>query len=212
MFDKNNMKGKLTVAEDGSLLQYQLAEDLAVVAAVPEISEGQTQLTDLPEAVQQRIKDEAGSAEVGNISKTSQDGQTIYHAGFNEGGAHTDLFVNEEGNLIAKSQKTALFVAPLESSEKVELSSAPEAVQKAIREEAGSAQVADIDKGMWQGQSAYKVMIEKEGTPRALVISENGEILGQEISEAAGAEKKSPDEKHQQEQKSQDDQELKDQK
>jgi hypothetical protein len=99
------------------------------------------------------------------------------------------LFVSEDGKIIGESQQTALLIAPLQSGQKVSLSSAPEAVQKTIREQAGSAQVSDVDKGTWQGQSAYKVMVEKNGKPMPLVISENGTLLSGAFSEAAGAEK-----------------------
>jgi hypothetical protein len=212
-FDKDNMKGKLTVAQDGSLLQFQQAEDLAVVAAIPQVSTSGTKISDLPDAVQKTIKDQAGTDQVGNIFKTSQNGQTVYHAGFNEAGAHTDLFVDENGKLLGKTQETALFIAPLESSEKLSLSSAPEAVQKTVREKAGSAHVADIDKGKWNGQTAYKVMVDKNGTPTALLISENGNILGQEMSEAAGAENKAKqDQDKRQDKNSQDNQKSNDQK
>lgn len=209
-FDKDNMKSKLTVAEDGSLLQYQQARDMTVAAVVPEISSSDKELSDLPDAVQKAIEEKAGSAEVGNISESTLQGETVYHAGFNDGASHTDLIVSEDGELLASTQQTALFIAPLESSEKLSLNSAPDPVQQAIREEASAAQVTDIDKGQWNGQTAYKVMVEKEGTPMALLLSESGDVLGREVSEAAGAEPKKhkKDKKHKE---SQDEKELEDQ-
>jgi hypothetical protein len=187
-FDKENMKGKLTVAEDGSLLQYQQAEDLALVAAAPAVSRTDTKLTDLPEDVQKAIKEQAGSNPVGDISKNSEGGKTMYHAAFNEGGARTDLIVGEDGKVVAKSEETALFVAPLENAQTLALSSAPEPVQKAVRHYAGStAEVTDIDKGTWNGKTAYKITVEKNGSPRSLVISENGELLGRETNTGAPA-------------------------
>lgn len=187
-FDKGAMKGKLTVAEDGSLLQFQQAVDLALIAQVPSVTESQTALTELPQPVQETVKKHAESNEVGNISKSSKSGKTIYHAAFNEAGVHTDLLVAEDGELIARVDETALFAAPLKSGQSLSLQSAPQPVQQAVREHAGSAaQPSDVDKGTWNGQTAYKVMLEKDGMRRPLVISEQGEILGQQQASGLGA-------------------------
>ncbi|MGN6387402.1 MAG: hypothetical protein ACTHMT_14305 [Verrucomicrobiota bacterium] len=187
-FDKGAMKGKVTVGEDGSLMQSQLAEDLALVAAIPAINQSGEQLNSLPEPVQQTIKQAAGSNEVGNISKDSQSGKTVYHAAFNDAGVHTDLFVNEQGKLIARSDETALFTAPIQNTQSLSLNSAPEAVQKAVREKASSSgQISDIDKGTWNGRTAYRVMVEKNGSSRPLIISESGDILGSQGQTSSGA-------------------------
>jgi hypothetical protein len=187
-FDKGAMKGKVTVGEDGSLMQSQLAEDLALVAAIPAITQSGEQLNSLPEPVQQTIKQAAGSNEVGNISKDSQSGKTVYHAAFNDAGVHTDLFVNEQGKLIARSDETALFTAPIQNTQSLSLNSAPEAVQKAVREKASSSgQISDIDKGTWNGRTAYRVMVEKNGSSRPLIISESGDILGSQGQTSSGA-------------------------
>lgn len=187
-FDKDAMKGKVTVGEDGSLMQSQLAEDLALVAAIPAITQSGEQLSSLPDPVQQTIKQAAGSNEVGNISKDSQSGKTVYHAAFNDAGVHTDLFVNEQGKLIARSDETALFTAPIQNTQSLSLNSAPEAVQKAVREKASSSgQISDIDKGTWNGRTAYRVMLEKNGSSRPLIISESGDILGSQGQTSSGA-------------------------
>ena len=187
-FDKGTMKGKVTVGEDGSLLQSQLAEDLALVAAVPAITPGGEKLNELPDQVKSAIKDVAGSNQVGNISKSSESGKTMYHAAFNDAGVHTDLFLDENGKVIARSDQTALFTAPIENTQTQALSSAPESVQKAVRQQASSSgQVTDIDKGTWNGQTAYRVMIDKNGSARPLIISESGTILGGQGQSSSGA-------------------------
>jgi hypothetical protein len=187
-FDQKNMKGKLTVSEDGSLLQYQQAEDLALVAAVPTIPKTGMSLTDLPEAARKTIKEQAGSNDVGDVSKKTEGTRTLYHAAFNDAGVHTSLLVDEDGKLVGKSEETALFLAPVEEVHTMALSAAPQAVQKTVRKYASPTSVTDIDKGTWNGKTAYTVMVEKNGSSRCLVISESGELLGHQTATGAPAE------------------------
>jgi uncharacterized membrane protein YkoI len=188
-FDKgNNLKGKVTVAEDGSLLQYQESDRLALISEVPKLNKTGMKLTDLPAPVQKKVKAEAASNEVGDISKDTQSGKTVYHVAFNNEGMHTDLVLDPDGKVLLRSDETALYAAPLQSSQSLTLKSAPQAVQNAVREHAGSSPtVTDIDKGTWNGQTAYRVMLEKNGTLRPLLISESGQILHAQGSEHSGA-------------------------
>jgi hypothetical protein len=181
------MTGQMTRAEVGSLIRSQRAVNLALIQAVPKVEKGEMKLEELPKEVKSAIEKAAGQAKVGGISESSESGSTVYHAEFNEAGVHTELFVDKSGKLLARTDQSALFVAPLMSAEKVSLQSVPEAVRESIQQYAeGSQPVADLDKGTWNGQTAYKVTIQMDGAPRHLVISENGQLLGDEPG-AAGA-------------------------
>jgi hypothetical protein len=187
-FDKGDMKGKITVAKDGSLLRFQESSELALVPETPRISQTGTKLSDLPEAVQKTIKEQAGSATPGDFSKSTESGKTVYHAAFNESGVHTDLFLAEDGKIVGRADETALYAEPMQNSQTVSLSTAPEAVQKAVRDHTGSsAEVTDIDKGTWNGQTVYKVMLDKNGSARPLVISENGQLVSSKGPSSVGA-------------------------
>lgn len=186
-FDKDGLQGQLTVGQDGALIRSQRAIDFALIQAVPSVEQGTIQMDSLPDEVRNTIEQAAGSAKEVGLSKSSESGKTVYRAEFNDAGVHTELMVNESGKLLARIDQSALFLAPLEGSQKVSLQSAPDPVQETVRQYSGGSQaIADLDKGTWNGQTAYKVMIEKDGLPRHLVISENGQLLGDQES-AAGS-------------------------
>lgn len=194
-FDKAGLKGRLTVAQDGSLLQYQESENYAMFEAAPDLSargKSKIQLSQLPQAVRQAVTQRAGSNKLGDIFKTTdpQSGKTAYHVSFDDGAALTDLLVDEQGNVLYRADETALYTAPMENSKTLSLQSAPQSVQQAVREHGGSTQtVTDIDKGTWNGKTVYKVMIEKNGAFRPLLVSENGQVIkpGASQSSATGA-------------------------
>jgi len=187
-FDKPGMKARITVDENGSVLQYQETDKLALVTEVPKVTSSGTKLSDLPQAVQRTVKEEAGKNTIGDISKDTESGKPVYHVAFNDAGIHTDLVLDQNGKVLLRSDETALFTEPMKQSQALSLQSAPEAVRKAVREHGGTAaQVTDIDKGTWQGQTAYKVMIQKNGTTRPLLISENGQVLQAQGSSSSSA-------------------------
>jgi uncharacterized membrane protein YkoI len=177
-FDKPGMKARVTMGEDGSVLQYQETDRMALVSEVPKMNSGGEKLSELPQAVQKEVKQLAGKNTVGDISKDTESGKPIYHVAFNDEGIHTDLVLDQNGKVLLRSDETALFTEPLKGTQSLSFKTAPQAVQNAIREHAGTtANVTDIDKGTWQGQTAYKVLIQKNGSTRPLLISESGQVL-----------------------------------
>ena len=176
-FDKGGLQSQLTVDEDGSLLQLQQAANIAIVSQAPPLGSSEMKLNDLPESVQSRVEQVAGTNKVGEISKVDQSGKTLYTAAFNDAGVHTELIFDDQGKLVLRTDQTALFAAPLLSSQPVSIQTAPKAVQNTIQQQASAGTVADIDKGQWNGKTAYRVMIERNGFARPMLISENGEIL-----------------------------------
>lgn len=182
-FDKDGLKGRMTVAEDGSLLKYQESANIALFEAAPDLSargKSKLQLSQLPQPVQNAVKQRAGSNQLGDIFKTteSQSDKTAYHVAFNDGGVLTDLLLDEKGNVLYRSDETALFAAPLQNSQALSFQSIPETIRDAITEHGGSAQtVSDIDKGTWNGQTVYKVMLQKNGSYRPLLLSESGMVV-----------------------------------
>lgn len=196
-FDRNGLKGRLTVAEDGSLLQYQESASYAMFEAAPSLNDrgnSKIQLSELPQAAREAVNQRAGSNQLGDVFKTTdaQSGKTAYHVAYTDGAVLTDLLVDEQGNVLYRADQTALYTAPLQNPQSLSLQSAPDRVQKAIREHGGSAQkISDIDKGTWNGKTVYKVMIERDGTFRPLLVSENGQIVqpgGSQASTGAAAE------------------------
>ena len=188
-FDKAGVKGKVLVAEDGSLLQYQESSELALIQQAPSIGQNKMELNKLPQSTQNAIKQRAGTNEIGGIFQTNYNGKKAYFAAYEDAGVRTDLLVGEDGKVLYRADQTALFTAPIVNPERLSLSSTPESVQKAVREHAGSAPVADVDKGTRNGVTVYKFLIEKNGSYRPLLISENGQVIpsGSQSSDASGA-------------------------
>ena len=185
-YDKGVLKGQLTVGEDGSLLQSVQAANIAIINQAPPLGSSEMKMSELPQALQSSLKQIAGTNKVGEISKVDHAGQTLYTAAFNDAGIHTELIYDQEGKLVLRTDQTALFTAPLQTSQKVSVNTVPKVVQYAIKQHATTDAVTDIDKGQWNGKTAYKVMIHKNGSARPMLISENGEILhGHKLNEAA---------------------------
>ncbi|MDX1951827.1 MAG: hypothetical protein SFY81_06560 [Verrucomicrobiota bacterium] len=177
-FDKNGMKGHVTVAEDGSLLQVLQTGNIALINQAPPLGKSDVNKSELPDAVQSALKQHAGTNQVGEIGTIHDSGQTFYTAAYNDAGVHTELVLNKDGKLLLRAEQTALMVAPLKNTQTVTMQTAPQSVQDAIRQHGGpNAQVSDIDKGQWNGQTAYRVLIRKNGSTRPVLISESGEIL-----------------------------------
>jgi hypothetical protein len=180
------MKGQLTVGEDGSVLQVVQTANIALINRAPALGESDLKQSELPESLRSTLKRYAGTNQVGEIAKVDHAGQTLYTAAYNDAGVHTELIFDESGKLVLRTEQTALMAAPLQSAQTVTMQTAPKAVQDAIRQHTGgNPQVSDIDRGQWQGQTAYRVMIQKNGSARPLLISESGEILRGSRSEAS---------------------------
>lgn len=185
-YDKGALKGQLTVGEEGSLLESVQAANIAIINQTPPLGRSGIEMSELPQALQSSLKKIAGTNKVGEISKVDHAGKTLYTAAFNDAGVHTELVYDEQGKLVLRTDQTALLTAPLQSSQKVSVNTVPKVVQYAIKQHASTDEVTDIDEGQWNGKTAYKVMIHKNGSARPILISENGEILhGQKLNEAA---------------------------
>jgi hypothetical protein len=178
-FDKNGMKGQIVVDQDGSLLQAVQTGNIALVSQAPALGKSDLKQSELPNPVQSALKEHAGTNQLGAISEIEHGGQTLYTAAYNDAGVQTQLLFDKEGYLVLRAEETALMAAPLVSAQTVTMQTAPKQVQDAIRQHAGAnAQVSDIDKGQWNGQTAYRVLVQKKnGTSRPVLISESGEIL-----------------------------------
>ena len=188
-FDKSGMKGQVVVDEEGSLLQVVQTGNIALINQAPPLGKSDLKQSELPDPVQSALKEHAGTNQIGEISEIELGGQTLYTAAYNDAGVQTELIFDKQGKLVLSAEQTALMAAPLVSPETVTMQTAPKPVQDAIREHTGAnAQVSDIDKGQWNGQTAYRVQVQKKsGKSRPVLISESGEILRGSQSSAVGS-------------------------
>jgi uncharacterized membrane protein YkoI len=73
---------------------------------------------------------------------------------------------------------TPLF-AEEEKEEIVQISSLPEAVQKTIKDKAGSNEIEKIEKKMEKGETVYEAVVNKNGKEWSIEVDANGKFLKQ---------------------------------
>ena len=62
-----------------------------------------TTVQDLPQAVQNTLRDRAPHSEIDDIHKTTRNGQVVYEIEFQEPGKNPKMFINEDGRVISGS-------------------------------------------------------------------------------------------------------------
>lgn len=208
-FDRAGTKGKMTVAQDGSLVSLQESAQFAMDVELPKLQKSQIQFSQLPQPVEQTIKLEAGPSKIGNLSKSEANGQQLYRVDFNREGIRHELFITPQGKIVAQVQETAFAVEPMQNVRSLSLKETPQAVQQAARSNAHGGQVTDVDKATWNGQTVYSVMVDKNGSLSQWIFDQNGKVVespGQQVKEAAGAPSDSSQQSQNNEQNHQSDQ------
>lgn len=109
-FDHGQTRGRVTVAADGSVFALRESAVLSPDADLAKLQKSQISFNELPDPVQQRIHEEAGSARVGNVSQTRVNGEPLYRADFNRDGIRHELFITPKGTLSAQVQETTVAV------------------------------------------------------------------------------------------------------
>ena len=72
-----------------------------------------------------------------------------------------------------------LLTAGEEKEETVQISSLPEAVQKTIKDKAGSNEIVKIEKKTEEGKTVYEAVVNKNGTEWSIEVDANGKFLKQ---------------------------------
>ena len=66
-----------------------------------------------------------------------------------------------------------------EKEETVQMSSLPEAVQKTIKDRAGSNEIEKIEKKTEKGETVYEALVNKDGKEWSIEVDANGKFLKQ---------------------------------
>jgi uncharacterized membrane protein YkoI len=66
-----------------------------------------------------------------------------------------------------------------ENEETVQMSSLPEAVQKTIKDKAGSIEIEKIEKKTKNGETIYEAIVKKSGKESSIEVDANGKFLKQ---------------------------------
>jgi hypothetical protein len=64
-----------------------------------------------------------------------------------------------------------------EKEETVQISSLPEAVQKTIKDKAGSNEIVKIEKKTEEGKTVYEAVVNKKGKEWSIEVTEKGKFL-----------------------------------
>src|SRR5439155_13317467 len=100
----NGQHTELTVAEDGTVIRGEptiaRATPASPEAAAPLRDARKVTFNELPSAVQNSIRGQAGPAAIEDIDKGTLNGRVVYEAAFKKDGRHTELRVAEDGSLV----------------------------------------------------------------------------------------------------------------
>jgi len=182
---------ELHIAEDGTILRDSRRADTSVATqeaqpgtytrrTVPLLARTPTlQVSDVPQPVQETIRQHAAGREVADIDKETWNNRTVYEVEFAQAGRNAQLHIAEDGSIVHEQARqgtgvgTRLFGLYLGT----QLEDTPAAVQDIIKREAQGNQIADIDKELRTGRPVYEVEIKQATGNYELHIAEDGTIL-----------------------------------
>jgi len=118
-------------------------------------------LPEVPAAVQKTIHETATNATLGDITKTTEDGETTYDVEMTKDGQKREFIVGADGRL---------------QSRQVNLTETPAAVQKTIQAELKDGRIDEINSQTDDGETVFVVRMTQDGKTRELNISPDGEI------------------------------------
>jgi uncharacterized membrane protein YkoI len=120
------------------------------------------ELSSLPQAVQQTIKDQLGDGKLVCIEESSRNDETLYRVGLKKEGKDRSFTVDDDGKLRRLQ---------------VLLDEAPASVQAGIRKHLGSGTLVWVDKVTDEEGVAYEVEMTRDGRDRDFAVDPNGALL-----------------------------------
>jgi uncharacterized membrane protein YkoI len=122
-------------------------------------------LSELPAVVQQTIKKQVGNGTLSEIDKSVEDGETSYDVEMTSGGITRSFTSGTQGELF----DVEMFLSEL-----------PAALQTAIRKQAGTDKLGEIDKCFDEDGVSYDVEVIGDTGSRTLSFEPDGEIFSTE--------------------------------
>src|ERR1035437_7404521 len=126
-------------------------------------------LAETPAAVQKTIQAQTGDGKLGDIDKTSNDGDSVYDVALTaKDGQERDFTVAEDGTLLNAEVALAETRAP---------------VQKCIKTLLGEGELESIDKKSDGSEITYDVeLTAKDGREKDFTLADNGTLLSMEVA------------------------------
>lgn len=131
----------------------------------------------LPQVVQNTVLAEAGTEEVSDVAKLSNDGHVVYKIFFKDPEAFPPLYVASDGSVLNPDMTVAVHAPPGPSTAKYE--DLPMAVTRAIQEKAPEAKTDVINVETWGDHTVYVVSFKDDIHNPKLYIVADGTVLMQ---------------------------------
>jgi len=140
------------------------------ITTVPDLvrADDTVSLSSIPTAVQKTIQAQVGGGQMGDITKETDDGDTIYDVDLTaKGGSDRDFSVAQDGTLL---------------SIEVELEETPAAVRKTIQAELNGGSLNSIDKNLDDTDLSYDVSgTDKNGKETDFTVDDDGTLSSREV-------------------------------
>ena len=144
------------------------------------------QFGDLPPAVQSAVKREVPNGIVDRVSTETKDGRLVYKIKFQDEGLNPSIWVTADGNILKSDINRDKAVGATgsgsdlttgSSTKDLKFTQLPAKVQKAIRDQAPTAKIADIKRRNRDGRVVYEISFEDKGANPSMTVAEDGTIL-----------------------------------
>lgn len=138
----------------------------AVQAAEKDVEET-VSLDKIPAAAAKALKEQAGDANITNLSKEKAEGKLVFEATFTKKGRVHDVTVDENGKLVS-------------DEEVIPLSEAPETVRAAIKKEAPDGKIVKFERIREGGKISYEALISTKSKREEIKFDDKGKVLERE--------------------------------
>lgn len=152
----------ITIAEDGVLHEKRL--DIPVM-------EEEIELGSTPAAVRTALKDEAGSATIDSVSKSTEGNTSIYRADVAINGKTYELVVDEKGTLVDKR----LLIEP--DRDLIHFADCPAKVKKGLQDEARGDEIDLVGRESEDGKSVYTIEAKIGGKIYEIMVGDDGKLV-----------------------------------
>ena len=149
----------MELTKNGSIRDFNVASDGTLVNV-------QVFIQEIPGAVQKTIREQSAGGKLGDIYKTYDDDEFTFVAEFVKNAKSRSLTVGPDGKL---------------QNLQIDLTEAPEAIQKVVREQLGAGAVDEVYKIFSGSETAYEVESTKDERKQSLSIKPDGTLTAYEI-------------------------------
>lgn len=158
--DENETSYDVEMTRDGKSRTFTLNDKGAVV-------EEEVFLNELPSLVRKAIKKQSGGDKIGEITKSTDEGEVSYDVDLTKGSVTRTATFNPDGVLLSEEEPSTL-------------SAVPDAAQTKIKSVVGDGKIVGVYKVTEDGDISYDVDYLQGGVRKTASISTDGELLDDE--------------------------------